>query len=167
MKDHYLMFAAYNVWANNILFNAVSELSDEQYHKECGAFFGSVHGTLNHVLVGDIIWMSRFQGTNSDLRSLDTILHENFDDLKSARIEMDAKITNFINGLEENDFSSTFTFQTIVDPVTLTQSYSPALAHFFNHQTHHRGQVHGLLSQLIGDPPSLDLIYFQRIQEAS
>lgn len=162
MKNHYLMFAAYNKWGNDILYDAVAKLSDEQYRKDCGAFFGSVHNTLNHILVGDTVWMSRFQRTATNLKSLNANLHEDFDELIIARNAMDVQISEFAKNLSEDDLASNFTYQTIVDPEIVTQPLAPALAHFFNHQTHHRGQVHCLLSQLTGDAPPLDLIYFQR-----
>jgi uncharacterized damage-inducible protein DinB len=75
---------------------------------------------------------------------------------------MDKRIIRFIENMNDEDFASDFTYQAIVDPATLTQQYAPALAHFFNHQTHHRGQAHTLLSQLTGNAPSLDLIYYLR-----
>lgn len=156
------MFAAYNQWANNILYQAVAELSSEQYHRDCGAFFASVHGTLHHILVGDLVWMSRFEGTDDAPKSFDVFLHESLDTLHAARLKMDERIVSFARGLSENDLASEFTYRTIVDPATLTQRLAPALAHFFNHQTHHRGQVHTLLSQLTGDAPPLDLIYYLR-----
>lgn len=162
MKDHYLMFAAYNKWANDILYNAVAELSDEQYRKDCDAFFGSVHGTLNHILVGDTLWMSRFQGKDSNIKSQDVILHEDFETQKNARSAMDARIIEFVKNLSKEDLEINIRFQTIINPETITHPFSPALAHFFNHQTHHRGQVHCLLSRLTGDAPPLDLIYYQR-----
>ena len=164
MKDHYLMFAAYNAWANDILYKAVAKLSDEQFHRDCGAFFGSVHGTLNHLLVGDNLWMSRFQRKESNIKSQDTVLHEDFDGLKFARSAMDVQIIEFVQNLSKKDLESELEFQTILNPVVITHPFSLALAHFFNHQTHHRGQVHGLLSQLTDDAPPLDLMYYQREQ---
>ena len=162
MKEHYLMFAAYNVWANDILYNAVAKLSDEQYRKDCGAFFGSVHGTLNHLLVGDIIWMHRFDGKGEPLKVLDMILHEDFDALLAARKIMDERIIDYAHSLDEATLAASFSYRTIVNPEEITQPLSPALAQFFNHQTHHRGQVHSLLTRLAGEAPSLDLLYYLR-----
>ena len=108
--------------------------------------------------------MNRFQGTNSNLKSHDVNLHEGFDDLRSARNAMDSEVSNFFESLSEEQITSDFTFQTFVNPETITQSMAPALANIFNHQTHHRGQVHHLLSQLTGEAPPLDLIYYQSEQ---
>ena len=63
MKTRYTMFAAYNAWANERLYDAAAQLSDADYRADRGAFFKSVHGTLNHLLIGDRIWMRRFTGT--------------------------------------------------------------------------------------------------------
>ena len=164
MKDHYLMFAAYNAWANTILYKAVGELSDEQYRKECGAFFGSVHRTLNHVLVGDTIWMNRFQATSTNLKSVDAILHEDFKELRLARNAMDVRISEFFGGLGENELASNFTFQTIINSETVSQPLAPALANFFNHQTHHRGQLTTLVKQAGYEPGVTDLMWLPGVE---
>ncbi len=62
MSQHFRMFTAYNKWANELIYAAASDLTDEEYHRDCGAFFKSMHGTLNHVLAGDRIWLNRFTG---------------------------------------------------------------------------------------------------------
>lgn len=102
MQARYVTFAGYNRWANEQLRETAARLSDADYRADRGAFFQSLHGTLNHLLVGDRIWMRRFTGTGE----------------------------------------------------------APALDHFFNHQTHHRGQAHCLLTGLTGGAPSLDLIVY-------
>ena len=116
--------------------------------------------------MGDTLWMSRFQRKESNIKSQDTVLHEDFDGLKFARSAMDAQIIEFVQNLSKEDLESELEFQTILNPVVIAHPFSLALAHFFNHQTHHRGQVHGLLSQLTGDAPPLDLMYYQREQMA-
>jgi uncharacterized damage-inducible protein DinB len=162
MKSRYQMFAAYNAWANARLYDAAAQLSDIDYRADRGAFFKSVHGTLNHVLVADRIWMKRFTGTGEHPPSLDAILHEDLASLRAARIEEDARIRQWIESRSEQDLAGTFRYRTIVQPRTVEQQLAPALDHFFNHQTHHRGQAHGLLTAITGDAPSLDLVLFQR-----
>ncbi len=167
MKDHYSMFAAYNRWANEILYDASSKLTDQQRREERGAFFGSIHATLNHILVGDTIWMNRFRSLATEIQSLDAILQEEFNALLEARQQMDGEIIDYVSGLNDEDFTANFTYRTIVNPANITQPLSPALAHFFNHQTHHRGQLHCLLTQIAGDAPSLDLLYYLRERDAN
>jgi uncharacterized damage-inducible protein DinB len=162
MKPHFQMMAAYNRWANERIYSASGELSDDDYRADRGAFFGSIHRTLNHVLVGDRIWMHRFTGEGETYTELDIVPCDAFDTLQSARSAEDDRIIRWINGLSGEQMAGTFSYRTIASPPDRTQPLSPALAHFFNHQTHHRGQVHALLSGLDVDPPSLDLIRFQR-----
>jgi uncharacterized damage-inducible protein DinB len=162
MKSRYQMFAGYNAWANARIYDAAAQLSDADYRADRGAFFKSMHGTLNHVLVGDRIWMSRFTGSGDAPRRLDVILHEDLPSLRAARAAEDTRITAWIDGLSDEALAGVFRYRTIVQPRTCEQLLAPALDHFFNHQTHHRGQAHGLLTALTGDAPSLDLILFQR-----
>jgi uncharacterized damage-inducible protein DinB len=162
MKTHFDMMAGYNNWANERLYTAASALSDETYRREYGAFFGSIHRTLNHILVGDRIWMSRFTGMGHAPKKLDVVLFDDLDELHMARRAEDARIVLYVGGLSESDLSGLFRYRTITNPTDIEQPLAPALAHFFNHQTHHRGQVHCLLTQLAGEAPSLDLIVYQR-----
>jgi uncharacterized damage-inducible protein DinB len=164
MRSHFVMFAAYNRWANERLFGAALKLPDAEYRKPRGAFFGSLHGTLNHLLVADRIWMRRFTGTGPIHTKLDEILFDDAHDLIAARRNEDARIVTYVDGLTEDNLDATFTYRTIVNPMDITQRRAPALAHFFNHQAHHRGQAHCLVTEIAGNDamPSLDLIQFQR-----
>ena len=162
MSNHFRMFAAYNAWANTRLYAAAASLSDEQLRADRGAFFRSVHGTLNHLLVTDRIWMKRFTGEGDAPDRLDAILFEPFDDLRAARVAEDERIRRYVDGLDDAALAGTFSYRRVTTPEAITQPLAPALAHLFNHQTHHRGQVHGLLTGLVGDAPALDLLFFQR-----
>ncbi len=164
MKDHFAMFAGYNHWANRRLYAAARALPDADYRTPRGAFFGSLHGTLNHLVVADRIWMRRFTGEGPLRTRLDEILFEDLDSLEAARAVEDARIIAYVDGLSEPDLAATFTYRTIVQPKDVTQRLAPALAHFFNHQTHHRGQAHGLVTAIAGNAamPGLDLILYQR-----
>jgi len=86
------MLAGYNAWANRRLYDAAAELDDADYRADHGAFFSSVHGTLNHLLVGDRIWMHRFTGEGPSLTKLDAILYEDFAELRAAREAEDDRI---------------------------------------------------------------------------
>ena len=164
LADHFRMLARYNSWANRRLYAAVGAFSDEEYRADRGAFFGSVHATLNHLLVGDRIWMNRFTGGGPTYSRLDLILHDRLDELRAAREAEDERIISWVEPLDDAGLANPFTYRTVVSPREVTQLLAPALAHFFNHQTHHRGQVHALMTAIGGRSaaPELDLIYFQR-----
>jgi uncharacterized damage-inducible protein DinB len=164
MHDHYRMFAAYNAWANRTLYEEVGKLDDAAYRRQLGAFFGSLHGTLNHLLAADRIWMKRFTGTGEAPTSLDTILHDDFQGLWAAREAEDARIIAFVDSLTEENIRADFTYSPITNPAIITHPLGPALTHVFNHQTHHRGQCHAMLTTVGGPSITLDLIYFARTE---
>lgn len=154
------MMARYNRWANERLYGAASKLSDEQYRRDIGLFFGSVHGTLNHILAGDRIWLHRLDGKGPLPARLNEIQHEDFGQLRAARKAEDERIAAYVENLGDLqqvlDYTNT-RGQRFQDPLW------QILPHFFNHQTHHRGQAHTGLSILTGaEPPSLDLIWMMR-----
>ncbi|GGD82293.1 MULTISPECIES: DinB family protein [Rhizobium] len=162
MLRHYRMFAAYNRWANTQVYAAAAELSDADFRSNRGAFFGSLHRTLNHLLVADRIWMKRFTGTGNAPTTLDAVLFEELDALAAARKAEDERIIAWTSMLDEKTLAGDFTYVTVVQPVEITQPLSAAVAHFFNHQTHHRGQCHMTLTALGKPSLTLDLIYFLR-----
>lgn len=164
MPSRYSMFAGYNAWCNERLYTAATRVSDADYRANRGAFFVSLAGTLNHLLVGDRIWMQRFTGEGDVPKSLDAILYDDFAALRQARLTEDAKINRYIASLSEADLAGTIRYRTFVNPASIEQELAPALDHFFNHQTHHRGQAHALLTGIIGNEatPSFDLIVYQR-----
>ena len=164
MKAQFEMLAAYNAWANERLYAAAAKIGDADYRADRGAFFKSLHGTLNHLLVGDRIWMQRFTGAGDVPVSLDAILFEDFGELRAARRSEDAAISRYVESLSDDDLGRKIRYRTFSNPADIEQVLSPALDHFFNHQTHHRGQAHALLSPIIGNDatPSFDLIIYQR-----
>src|SRR5215472_9653513 len=103
MKSHLEMMAAYNRWANERLYDAAAAIPDAEYRRDRGAFFGSLHGTLNHLLVGDLIWMHRFTSEGEEPRELDGILYEDFGELRAERRAEDARISRYIAGLSERN----------------------------------------------------------------
>jgi uncharacterized damage-inducible protein DinB len=162
MKPPFRMLAGYNAWANGRLYDAAARLSDADYRADRGAFFRSVHGTLNHLLVADRIWLRRFTGTGEVPNRLDAILFDDLQALRTVREREDERIIAYVSGLSETDLEGIIRYRTISNRAEMEQPLAPALLHFFNHQTHHRGQVHCLLTSIAGDAPSLDLILFQR-----
>jgi uncharacterized damage-inducible protein DinB len=160
MLTHFKRFAAYNKWANGRLYDACGALSDDEYFAKRQAFFGSIHGVLNHMMVGDTIWTSRLLGTSPSI-ALNAEMFDSRDTLRAARVKMDDDIVDYMDGLSDENIAGDVTYKTTSgDPFTMERSV--ILQHFFNHQTHHRGQAHDLLSQTNVEPPVLDLLYFIR-----
>jgi len=154
--SHFQMLGRYNAIVNERLYEVCADLSEQQYRKEGPGSFGSIHRTLNHLLLGDQIWMNRF--TSPEVTStppLGTILHQNFPILREARVIEDARIGAFLAGLTDSFVRTPVCYcnsagKYFEDPLTLV------LQHMFNHATHHRGQVHVMLSQF-GKTVNLDM----------
>jgi len=161
MKAYFEMMAAYNAWANRRLYDAVSVLSDADYRADLGAFFKSVHGTLNHLVVGDTLWLARFTGEVAPDWRLDSRPHADFSALRAAREALDAGILAHAGALTEAEVAGDLVYRN-TSGAEFRQPRAAVLGHFFNHQTHHRGQVHALLTRLTCDAPPLDLIYHLR-----
>lgn len=171
IKAHFDGFAGYSAWANARLYDAAALLSPADYRRDGGAFFKSVHGTLNHLLVTDRVWFSRCAGMAAIQgplpARLDAILHENLAELRAAREREDAAITAYVRGLDESAYSGMISYRRVSTPEAQTQPLAQALAHWFNHQTHHRGQAHALVTRWSNGPgPELDLLFYQRLVAA-
>ncbi len=161
MIYQHIVLAYWTKWANRKLFDACAQLSEEDYLKPRACAFGSIHGTLNHMLVADIIWMGRFAGIDSGISSLNETLHEDFASLREAREAEDTNIIEIMTNLCERDLDAEFAYQSM-DGTPQAMPLGLVMTHFFTHHAHHRGQVHALLSQTPVEPPSLDLTYFLR-----
>jgi len=154
----------YNRWMNDRLYDCCSKLSDEERKREAGAFFKSIHGTLNHLLLGDRIWLGRFMGKPFAVKSLDQELYSDFTQLRSERKATDAGISDWISTLSENDIAGELSYVSVVNPKPRRIPLWVAVTHFFNHQTHHRGQLTTLLVQRGIDPGVTDLIWLPELQ---
>ncbi len=162
LKPHFQQFAAYNRWANRRVYDDAAPLPDEARKRDLGLFFHSLHGTLNHLLVADRVWLRRLTGEGPQPERLDQILFEDFAALREAREQEDARIIRFVDGLSEADLDGQFEYRTIAGKAH-AQRRADTLAHFFNHQTHHRGQAHAALTILgVPEPAPLDLLAMQR-----
>ena len=169
MLKQFILFAEYNQLMNERIFSASARLSDEELNKDNNAFFKSVLGTLNHVLVGDIIWLKRFSKNLSSRKvlsylsklerpeSLNTILFNDLDSLKNERVKIDEIIVQWVNGLSETDLKECITYRDMVGD-SYNKPYSSLISHLFLHQVHHRGQATTLLSQYGEDFGETDLI---------
>ena len=151
--------AAYNRRQNANLYGAADHLDDAARKQERGAFFGSIHGTLNHLVWADRIWMSRFQGTPRPSGGIpeSSRLYEHWDDLKRARIEFDDVVTDWAEALEPAWLEGDLTWFSGSTKREVTRPKALLVTHYFNHQTHHRGQVHCMLTQCGVKPGDTDL----------
>ena len=163
--EHFQTFARYNEWANRRLYDACAGLAEAEYRKPRRAFFGSIHNTLNHILVGDRIWLGRIEGREHGITALDQILYEDFPTLTQAREAEDQHILRLVDGLDDRILAGQHSYQTSSGAAQETR-LDWMLSHLFNHQTHHRGQVHDMLSQTETPPPPLDLIFYLRTAKA-
>jgi uncharacterized damage-inducible protein DinB len=156
MLDALRMFARYNRIANLRLYEACGQLDVVEYRLERRGSFGSIHALLNHTLLCDQIWMSRFAGGGNTTPPLNTILFDTFAELRSTREIQDELIEDFFATRGDDFLTRSISYVNSQGKLCLEPTPAAAL-HFFNHQTHHRGQVHVMLSQTAVKPPSLDL----------
>lgn len=166
--DQYRALARYNLWMNDKLYALVGKLEDVERKRDRGAFFRSIHGTLNHLLLADRRWMGRFTGDEErfasrdasgkaiEITALSQELYANFDDLSRERARTDADILAWVHHIDERALSGDLTYTR--SGTVHTHPLWWAVGHFFNHQTHHRGQVTTLLTQMGIDPGVTDLI---------
>jgi len=160
--ENFKQLADYNHWANRRLYAAALALPDERYRHRTGVFFGSLHGTLNHLLLADRIWLKRLTGEGEHPLRLDAILFEDRNELARARMAEDARLKRVVSGYSEADLAAAVSYKTR-SGAPHQQALKDILLHLFNHHTHHRGQAHACCSILTGrEPPSLDLLAFQR-----
>ncbi|WP_182085704.1 DinB family protein [Aureimonas sp. ME7] len=160
--EQFVALAAYNAWANARLYDVVASMDNARFHEDRGVFFRSLCGTLNHILTADRIWLRRLTGAGEAPDRLDAILFEDFDALRAARRSEDARFETYVVSLSEADLASTFRYSPITRPEPVEGRVGPTLLHVFNHQTHHRGQAHAVLTGFGVDAPSLDMIAFLR-----
>ena len=151
--------AQYNRWMNERLYEVCDGIPDEERKEDRGAFFRSIHGTLNHLLLGDRIWLGRFTGEPYQVPSLDQELFASFDELRDERVDMDRRIQHWAGSLTDEGLMGSFEFTSFVNPVRRRGPLWVTVTHFFNHQTHHRGQLTTLLSQCGEDYGTTDLIW--------
>ncbi|NJO41178.1 MAG: damage-inducible protein DinB [Cyanobacteria bacterium CRU_2_1] len=155
-RTYYQTMAEYNHWMNQKLYAICAEISDEKRKEDLGAFFKSIHGTLNHLLHGDRAWMGRFTG-QSFSNPMGHDLYSDFDELRHQRVITDRQILAWTKTLTEDWLKQPFTYTSNIDRQTRVLPTWLLVTQMFNHQTHHRGQLTTLLSQLGYDSGVTDL----------
>lgn len=170
--EQYRVLARYNQWMNRKLYALSAQLDDSERKRDRGAFFKSIHGTFNHLMVGDTVWLHRFTGS-PEARARDAAgepiavtglseeLFSDFAQMTRERERIDALILAYTYALEEPQLLADFSYKTVAGVAQKQPLWRP-LGHFFNHQTHHRGQITTLLSQRGRDPGSTDLVAMLR-----
>lgn len=158
--------ARYSRWMNERLYECCARLTDEERKADMRAFFRSIHGTLNHLLLADKIWMGRFTGVPFAVRSLDQELHGDFAALRDDRRATDDAIDAWVATLTDATLAGELAYTSIVNPQPRRIALALAVTHFFNHQTHHRGQLTTLLMQRGIDPGVTDLMWAPRVETA-
>jgi uncharacterized damage-inducible protein DinB len=157
--DHCRAFARYNRWQNRSIYAAAGTLSDAERRQDRGAFFGSIHATLSHLLWGDTVWMSRFDGWDPPGGAIrDSVgLEPDWDRLCARREETDARILDWAGRVDPAWLMADTTWYSGALGREVTKPAGYCVAHFFNHQTHHRGQVHAMLTAAGARPGDTDL----------
>jgi uncharacterized damage-inducible protein DinB len=160
------LMAEYNEWMNAKIYGASATLSETALHEPCGAFFGSIYLTLNHIAYADLAFLSRFTGEPAEVPPLGVDLFGGFAPLRLEREQLDRRIVNWSATLTPEWLAAPLTYSSRVDGLERTVLKWVLLTHLFNHQTHHRGQVTTLLSQRGIDVGSTDLPFMPRFVAA-
>ncbi len=160
--DYVKVMARYNLWQNSQLYSILKQMDDAELERDRGAFFGSIKGTLNHLLWGDLLWLSRFAG--GDYPKIESASH--FVDLyktisiwSSERFRCDNRIITWAEGLKQINLMGELTWKSITMDKEVKTPLSRCITHYFNHQTHHRGQVHAMLTAAGQKAPVSDLLF--------
>lgn len=146
-QSYVLLMARYNRWMNRKVYDAVAKLTDAQRREDRKAFFRSVHGSLNHLLYGDLAWLGRFVDGEPRAFIADEELHADFTALRSARVALDDEIVRWAEQVSDAWLAAPFTYIGNIDKRARTKPAWQLVVHMFNHQTHHRGQLATLLTQ--------------------
>ncbi len=160
MRTHLLTLARYHVWATQRLSEHIARLSENDYRRDVGLFSKSVHGTLNHLLVGEhLLWYRRFTEGNSPAAELNEEIEMDRATLAKRQAAAAAAWTSMIEGLSDKRLNGALTYSTSRGK-NVSMPFVPALIHVFKHATHHRGQIAAALSIMGESSPDLDLIDF-------
>ncbi|MBT8423367.1 MAG: DinB family protein [Silicimonas sp.] len=157
--DFVKTMARYNRWQNSSLYRAAAGLEDAERRLDRGAFFGSIHGTLSHLLWGDSMWMSRFDGWDKPGGGVSDTPNwvPDWDDLVARRAAADERIMVWADAVTGPALDGELSWYSGILERDIQKPLALCVVHFFNHQTHHRGQVHAMLTAAGARPDDTDL----------
>lgn len=160
---HVRLMARYNCWQNESIYAAAASLTDAERRLDRGAFFRSIHGTLSHLVWGDSTWMHRFAGTPKPAGGIkdSPALFEDWDLLAARRRELDEAIMAWASSLGPEWLEGSTGWYSGAMGRDMSKPNWLLAAHFFNHQTHHRGQVHAMLTAAGARPDDTDLMVLE------
>lgn len=166
--NYFRMLARYNRWANARLYAACLALPVDEYNADRRGFFRSIGNTLNHLVVVDRLWLGRIEGKAHGVTDLAVVPHPDRDVLWAERQKMDQYIIDLFASYDDAKLARPLEYRDMSDNLKIVP-FPMVFGHVFNHHTHHRGQVHGMLSHAgVKEPPPLDLIYyFHEMKEAA
>ena len=160
--DYVRLMARYSRWQNESHYREAAKLTDAQRREDRGAFFKSIHGTLSHLLWADAMWLSRFAGTpkgRAKSAAESPFAYDRFDELHADRSKLDQMIDDWVAGVDAAYLAGDLIWFSGITQRELTKPRWIAITHFFNHQTHHRGQVHAMLTSFGAKPDATDLVF--------
>jgi len=155
--DYCLLMARYNRWMNERLYALLTGIADDERKKDRGAYFGSMHATLNHLLWGDRMWLGRFTGEHCTAAAFGTDMYPDFAELTAERERTDRDMLNWAGNVTPAWLAKKLRYTSKVDNRTRDLPHAAAAVHLFNHGTHHRGQLTTLMKQAGVDPGATDL----------
>jgi uncharacterized damage-inducible protein DinB len=164
-RDHFIVLARYGAWATSRLYEHVDRLTDDEYRRDAGLFFGSVHRTLNHLLVAEHLWYPRFAEGISNRLALDTELEADRAALKRRLVEGGARWGPLVATWPEARYAGTLDYTT-TKGAPASFPFAVTLAHVFNHGTHHRGQASAALTAMGYEAPVMDLVAMLQMEQA-
>ncbi len=162
MRSFVKMMMEYNRWANERLLADCGKVDATGFHTNFGVEHHSIHGTLDHALQVDRIWLARFNNQNEPCSASETLLTLNFSELAEQRRHADEDLTSFTDYITEIQLTQCIRFKTDWTPVELHQPLGSAFFHVFHHQGHYRAQAQALVQMLGLETQALDFLHFQQ-----
>jgi uncharacterized damage-inducible protein DinB len=166
MTDYFATLARYHRWATDRLLDAIAPLADDAYRRDAGLFFHSIHGTLNHLIVAEGLWFTRFSEGLSPVVALDAEVSGDRPEIKRLLTEAAGRWEPFVASIPQQRFAGRLDYRTMRGK-DVSLAFAPTLGHVFNHGTHHRGQITAAISALGAKTPELDLVYMLQQEAAS
>ncbi len=164
-RNYYELMAEYNKWMDGKIYEKCAAIPDSDRKKDMGAFFKSIHSTLNHIYYGDVAWHERLRGGSFTPRRIGADAFDDFGELRAAQEKLDDEILEWARTLTPEYLNAEYSYVSNVDRKERTLPRWTLAVHFFNHQTHHRGQITTLMKQLGVDPGITDIPWLPCLED--